>query len=107
MSGLRIVGGLPDPDGRDRDSEVIRLKNDTEESISLSGWKVRDDDGDQLGLSGMIAAGRIREVVDTENDLPLSNRGGFVELINLAGQVVQRVQYERVEVSRGEFIVFE
>jgi hypothetical protein len=84
--------------------EVVRLKNTTAATINLAGWKVHDD-GDELLLSGEIAAGATKEIVDAENQLPLPNRGEVVELVNPAGQVEHRVEYEREQVERGEFIV--
>ena len=103
---VRITGLLPDPDGLDSIGETIRLRNMIDEAVDLSGWKVRDDDGDELLLSGMIEPGQQRDIVDSDNDVPLGNRGDVVELVNPAGTVVHRVEYSRSDVARGEFISF-
>lgn len=68
---------------------------------------MRDDDGDQLVLSGEVPANGTLTIVDEDNDIPVSNRGDTVELVNPLGQGSDVVEYEREDVETGEFIEFD
>ena len=101
---IKITGVLPDPIGRDSIGEVIRIKNLTPQMFTITGWIVRDDDGDELVLQGTLATGQEQDIVDISNDLPLSNSGDTIELVSPSGAVMQRFEYLESQVSQGVFI---
>lgn len=89
---------LPNPAGDDAAGEFIELTNVGNESVSLAGWKIDDEEGGSspytipAGVS--IAAGGFLMLEREETKLALNNDGDTVRLIDPAGKVVSTFTYE-------------
>jgi len=91
---IKIQEVLPNPVGVDKGGEYIILVNDGNDSQSLVGWKIRDKSGKEFSLSSyVIEAGEGLKFSDSVSGLILNNDGEVVELLNPAGEVVDRVEY--------------
>jgi endonuclease YncB( thermonuclease family) len=105
-SGVAVVGLLPNPDSRDEGQEAVEIGNDTAQPVDLAGWKLRDRAGNEYRLAGTVAAnGRLRIVMTTAT-MPLNNDGDTVLLIDPAGVVRCRVEYNADHVRAGKWVDF-
>ncbi|NLS97593.1 MAG: hypothetical protein GXX96_36095 [Planctomycetaceae bacterium] len=105
-NGLEVTDLLPDPVGRDEGHEAVEIGNSTDKSVDLGGWKLRDRAGNEYRLAGTVAArGRLR-IVMTAATMPLNNDGDTVLLIDPAGVVRCRVEYNADHVRAGNWVEF-
>jgi endonuclease/exonuclease/phosphatase family metal-dependent hydrolase len=105
--GVRIVGLLPNPSGRDAGSEKVRLLNPTSSAVDLTGWKLRDRGGSACDLSGSIEPGSVLVFTPPAELMALTNTGDEITLFNAEGEAQHRVAYEESEVVAGEWIEIE
>jgi hypothetical protein len=103
---VRIVALLPDPVGTDTDNETVTLRNDGTDSVDLTGWMLRDTAGNELELSGALAANDTRTITIPGRQLPLNQSGDEVWLLDAAGQVRDYVAYTAAVVEEGTAIEF-
>jgi len=91
---ISIKEVLPNPVGADGDGEYIILVNDSEESVSLSGWTIKDKSGKEFSLSGYVieAQGGLEFSRDVTN-LTLNNSNEFIELLGPDGEVEDSLSY--------------
>lgn len=90
--------------GVDRGNEAVEIGNSTAQAVDLAGWKLRDRAGNQYRLTGDVTAqGRLRIVMTTPT-MPLNNDGDTVWLIDSAGVVRSRVEYNADHVQAGEWV---
>ena len=116
---LVITEIMPDPSAvRDAAGEWFEVHNpDQDQEISLQGWTIRKDGGDEHRISagpvvppgGYVvlarngdaeANGGIGATYEYEG-VTLTNKGGVIELVEPAGQVVDRVEYNEYLVFAG------
>lgn len=92
---VSIVSLLPNPVGEDRILEEVELRNNTTAAISLTGWFLRDASGRVWALSslGQLAAGESATIQRGGMAMSLDNGGDTVELLNNAGEIVDRLAY--------------
>ncbi|MCA9057439.1 MAG: lamin tail domain-containing protein [Planctomycetaceae bacterium] len=102
-SPARIAGVLPDPKGRDVGTEAIKLENVTDQDVDLDGWCVKVGFR-EYDLSGILQAGKRKNIVVDLNVPFLPNTGAVVELRDPDGTLVSRVQYTKA--VEGKWIIF-
>jgi endonuclease YncB( thermonuclease family) len=104
FNGVVVVALLPDPAGRDEGNEAVEIGNSTDNPVDLAGWRLVDKAGNQYDLAGTVAAkGRLR-IVMTEPTMPLNNDGDTVWLIDPAGVLRCRVEYNADRVRVGKWV---
>lgn len=103
---VRIVAALVNPAGDDQGNETVTLLNTSNEAIDLSGWAIANKVKEKHPISGAIAAGGTM-VVTLPANVPLSNQGGIITLLNKDGLKIDGVQYTKEQVNKqGWTIVF-
>src|SRR5262249_31086808 len=103
---IRIVAALVNPLGGDQGKETVTLLNVTDRSQPLAGWAIANRNKAKFGLAGNIAAGATLTVT-LPVDVPLSNDGGLITLLDASGLKVHGVSYTKAQVERqGWTVVF-
>ena len=64
--------------------EHVSIRNDSGETLDVSGWRVLNRDNDSAVLNGFIPPRSVRRF-DLPEDVPLSSRGGVIRLLDSAG----------------------
>lgn len=102
---LLIARLLPNPVGSDRDKEEVTVKNVSEQTIDLEGWKLRDLAGKTWSLSSLdlLLQGQEKSITRQGQPMALNNSGDTIELIDPNENVVDSVTYGRVE--EGEVVI--
>lgn len=96
---IRIVAALVNPRGGDQGSETVTLLNVTDTDQPLAGWAIANRTKAKFPLSGVIKAGATLTIT-LPIDVPLSNEGGLITLLDAAGLKVHGVSYTKAQVSR-------
>ncbi|MBI1834127.1 MAG: lamin tail domain-containing protein [Candidatus Andersenbacteria bacterium] len=100
---------LPDPVEKDEEGEYIEVKNKESKSVTLTGWKLDDEEGGstpyEIPEETTIAAGQIISFPREETNIALNNTGDTVRLLNPAGVVVDQITYGKV--GAGEIVSVE
>ena len=91
-NGVRIIALLPNPVGSDHFTEQVTLRNSGNADVSLAGWRIVDEEGNEFPLSGTIAAGAT-QVLTLARSAMLNNDGDEVRLLSPGGPV-QTVRYD-------------
>lgn len=84
---------LPNPVGDDKEGEYIKLLNDGNKQINLSGWSVKDASGKTFRLSGFLDAGQELVLPYSQTKIALNNDGEQVLLHDAAGNLVDELSY--------------
>lgn len=107
-AGVRIVAALVNPAGDDAGHETVTLLNTRPESVPLSGWSISNATGAKFKIQGpVLAPGDTVRISLTDLNVPLSNKGGTISLLDPQGLVVHGVAYTKEQVSgQGWTIVF-
>src|SRR5215210_411864 len=95
----RIVGAFVHPNDEKRGVEHVAIRNDRDEPLHVSGWRLLNRDGDVTILDGVVPPRTVRRFL-LPADVPLSSRGGLIRLLDGDGQEVDGVSYTRHEVRR-------
>lgn len=96
-----IVALVPNPRGADGGRESVVLGNRTQTKLSVSGWKLLDDDGGSFELSGTIEPGSAITFTLDEN-LTLGNSGDIVWLQTPTNRVAHAAEY--FTARSGQFV---
>lgn len=92
---IRIVGALVN--GKvSPEEEWVTLLNVSDRDISLDGWKLANKQKQRQPLTGSIGAGAALRV-KMSPQVPLSNQGGIITLLNPDGLKVDGVSYTKRE----------
>ena len=103
---IRIIAALINPLGGDQGHETVTLLNVTDSEQSLAGWAIANRTKARFALTGAIAAGST-VTFTLPVDVPLSNDGGLITLLDASGLKVHGVSYTKTQVARqGWTIVF-
>jgi uncharacterized protein YukJ len=103
---IRIVAALVNPKGNDQGTETVTLLNATDQNQPLAGWTLANRSKAKFALSGAIKAGGTA-VFTLPIDVPLSNDGGLITLLDAAGLKVHGVSYTKAQAARqGWTVVF-
>ena len=103
---LEIIEIFYNPSGNEADREYFIIKNLKDEPLDLDGFNLSYNDGSGKSLTGQIddeLAFIRRDSCDIEG-IPvqsltfiLGNKNGFIELINSAGEEVDRIDFNSIE----------
>ena len=99
-TAIRITAAEINPPGDDRGAETVTLHNPTGAPATLDGWTLDNGNGTTHALAGQLSPGA-ELVVRLPVEVPLSNRGGAILLLDPFGRHVDRVAYGRDQ-ARGE-----
>ncbi len=83
-NAIRITEIFPNPGGSDREQEFIEFKNNSNETISLTGWKIIIENGrtfifgEFFSLTATITPGGYFTLFRKESNLVLDNGGGAI-----------------------------
>ncbi len=106
---LKIVGLLPNPDGRDRGKEFITIKNNSKKKINLQDYKIftgrnkKKLVGHPFYKSFIIKAGEIKKLFNGKiNKFSLLNKSGLVELVYPNGKVADKIKYGKSKILPNE-----
>jgi uncharacterized protein YukJ len=103
---IRIMAALINPRGADQGHETVTLLNVTDTDQPLAGWAIANRTKAKFGLAGVIPAGGTLTVT-LPADVPLSNEGGLITLLDASGLKVHGVSYTKAQVARqGWTVVF-
>jgi len=84
---------LPNPIGADKDGEYIKILNDADVAVNLSGWKISDASGKTFNLSGIVKPKEEIKLLYSQTKIPLNNTGESVFLFNSKGILVDELSY--------------
>jgi hypothetical protein len=103
---VQIVSLLPNPAGQDEGREQVHLHNFGQRAVRLEEWRLRDEQGNSLGLSGEIAPQATAVVTLSTGGLRLGNGGQTIELVDDDERVVHSVSYTKAQVRYGGLVFF-
>lgn len=95
---------LPDPEGSDDNTEWIELKNTSDHTVSLSGWKLDDEEGGSKPYAFQqesIGAESFLVMSSAVTHLTLNNSKDSARLINPTGTVTSNYTYQKVETNKS------
>jgi len=95
------------PGSADERPEMVYLLNRTTQAISLHGWSLlnKHDEAHRITSDIRLDRGEVRTV--TMGQIPLSNQGGLITLLDENGNKVDGVSYTKEQVGKkGEVIIF-
>ncbi len=99
MNEIIINEFLPDPQGGDDGNEWIELKNTSDHSVSLLGWKIDDEDGGSkpYALGDIIIGGESFLLLKNDKtNITLNNSTDAVRLINPSGEEHEKIPYAKI-----------
>jgi uncharacterized protein YukJ len=103
---MRIVAALVNPVGPSPEAEQVIVLNTTPAAIDLHGWSVANKDKRRMPLEGTIGPGETTTFAMSA-DVPLSNKGGIITLLDAEGLKVHGVAYTAAQAAvEGTTIVF-
>jgi uncharacterized protein YukJ len=107
-AGVLIVAALVNPAGDDAGHKSVTLLNARPEPVNLSGWKIANSAGAKFNIQGpVLGSGDTVRISLTDLNVPLSNKGGTINLLDPNGLKVHGVAYTKAQVSaQGWTIVF-
>jgi hypothetical protein len=100
-----IAAALVNPIGPAPERETVTLLNRSPQTIDLTGWALANRSKAKHTLSGSLAAGATLVVVMPQQ-VPLSNDGGLITLLDAGGLKVHGVSYTKADAKEGWTIVF-
>ncbi|MFA5099133.1 MAG: lamin tail domain-containing protein [Candidatus Paceibacterota bacterium] len=110
---------LPNPAGKDTDGEWVKLFNNSDVAVNLSGWQIKDASGKAFIFSGTnknIIAGREALILDYKTSkISLNNNGEKIFLYDKNGVLIDKAEYIGtaadgkiyVRAENGKFVVSE
>jgi uncharacterized protein YukJ len=101
---LLIIGALINPHGNDQGLESVTLMNVSDQDQSLAGWSIANRSKAKFPLTGIIKRGQTAAFT-LPVDVPLSNDGGLITLLDAQGLKVHGVSYTKAQVSRQGWTV--
>lgn len=103
---VRIVGALVNPPGADQGLESVTLLNVTDADLDLAGWAIANRMKERHTLTGAVVlkAGATL-AIRLPAQVPLSNDGGIITLLDAGGLKVDGVSYTKAQASRQGWTV--
>jgi uncharacterized protein YukJ len=101
---VRIIAARVNPHGNDQGHETVTLLNVTDQDQPLAGWSIANRTKAKLPLAGVLKAGQT-VLVTMPIDVPLSNDGGLITLLDAAGLKVHGVSYTKAQATRQGWTV--
>ena len=87
------------PNDEKRGVEHISIRNDSDDPLSVGGWRLLNRNGDATVLDGVVPPRAVRRF-ELRRDVPLSSRGGVIRLVDSDGEEVDGGLHTRHEVRR-------
>ncbi|MBU4348091.1 lamin tail domain-containing protein [Patescibacteria group bacterium] len=84
---------LPNPVGLDKEGEYIKILNDTDNTVNLSGWKIKDTSDKVFSLSGEIKSKEEIILFYSKTKIILNNNGEEIFLFNSEGKLIDELIY--------------
>ncbi len=94
---------MPNPVGNDKESEYIKLLNNGNSGVNLSGWIIKDASGKTFRLSGSLDAGQELALPYSQTKIALNNNGEQVSLYDVSGNLVDELDYSG-QAAEGQII---
>ena len=94
---------LPNPVGNDKEGEYIKLFNDSDSAVNLSGWQIKDASGKSFKLSGGLAGWQELSLPYSQTKISLNNNGEKLFLYDATGKLVDELGYTE-SAREGEII---
>jgi uncharacterized protein YukJ len=98
---IRIVGALVNPTGGDQGRETVVLLNTLPNDVNLGGWAIANKAKQRYTLTGTIAGGGTL-TFKMPVQVPLSNEGGIITLLDDHGLKIHGVSYTKQQASQSE-----
>jgi hypothetical protein len=106
---LKIVGIMPNPNGKDKGREIVLVKNREKKKVSLENYKIGTGKNREKILEHpfndvlKIKSGEIKKIMnDTTCKFSLLNNGGVVQLVYPDGKIVDEIKYEKKKIFPNE-----
>ena len=99
---VRIVGALVNPTGGDQGRETVILLNTLTTDVNLAGWAIANKAKQRHALTGTIARNGGTLTVKLPVQVPLSNDGGIITLLDDHGLKVHGVSYTKQQATQSE-----
>ena len=96
---VRIVAALVNPAGPAPEAETVTLLNTSPAPINLGGWSIANKQKEKAPLTGTLPPGQAM-LFPMPPEVPLSNEGGIITLLDDRGLKVHGVAYTTAQVSR-------
>jgi len=88
---------LPNPVGKDIEGEWIKLFNNGDAAVDVSGWQIKDASGKTFVFSAanknIIAGGKILTLDYKTTKISLNNNGETIFLYDKAGNLIDKAEY--------------
>lgn len=103
---ISIIAALVNPKGAEEGNEKVLLFNPSENSVSLNNWSIANNMKKKYTINLNLNSGETA-VVQLSKEVPLSNKGGIISLLNSDGIKIDGVSYTKEQAKReGEWIKF-
>jgi DNA/RNA endonuclease YhcR with UshA esterase domain len=95
IQGIKINEVFPNPAGSDAEEEFIEIKNTSEITVDISGWKLGDSSKKRYTITqGQIVAGGFLLLKRAQTGIALNNTGGEeVALYTASDRIVEKIAY--------------
>lgn len=84
---------FPNPVGKDTDGEFIELFNNSQNEVSLAGWKIKDASGKTFILNQKIPSGGYLVLNYKTTKISLNNDAETIFLYDSAGKLIDKVGF--------------
>jgi hypothetical protein len=91
-----IENFLPNPIGADKDGEYIKIFNDSDKAINLSGWKISDASNKSFSLSGTIQPKEGLVLFSLKTKISLNNNGEMISLFDSNNKLIDKLGYSGI-----------
>ncbi|KAJ5949918.1 hypothetical protein N7454_001502 [Penicillium verhagenii] len=106
-NSVKIKEVLVNTPGRQGRRRSVTLTNPTDHTMPLSSWKIHNSAGQSQELPADAALGALSTDAFEIPNVPLSNTGDTITLVNQQGLKVDGVSYSsKKEIAQGQSVVF-
>jgi hypothetical protein len=85
---------LPNPVGKDTEGEWLKMLNNKEKEINLSGWRLKDASGKTYTFGNQkISAGESLILDYKTTKISLNNNGETLFLFDAGGNLIDKIEY--------------
>jgi hypothetical protein len=88
-----IKSFLPNPIGKDTDGEIVTLFNNSDQTVSMAGWYLKDASGKSYSLSGVIEPNSELVLPYRTSKISLNNNGETVYLYDQNNSLIDQLSY--------------
>lgn len=84
---------LPNPIGKDTEGEWIKLFNNSQEAVDLSGWQIKDASGKAFFLKNKIGPGQYSVLDYKTTKISLNNNPETLFLYDQKGNLIDKAEF--------------